>query len=42
LPWRDMRTMKFQPQAAEALDFRLELSKSVMVHGGVDWNDCSL
>lgn len=37
-PWRDMRTMKFHPQAAEALDFSLESSKSVMVHGGVDWN----
>lgn len=31
MPWRDMRTMKFQPMAAEAFDFSLEFSKSAMV-----------
>ena len=31
LPCRDMRTMKFQPHAAEALDLIVAWSKSIVV-----------
>ena len=31
LPWRDIRTMKFQPQAAEAFDLIVAWSKSIIV-----------